>query len=509
MSPAIRRVLLIDDDEDDYVITRDLLTDIGTQHFEIIWSASANDALERIRVESFDVILVDYYVGERTGLEIVRLGVEIGCATPMILLTGVGDREIDLAAATAGAADYLEKGKLTPALLDRSIRYAIGAADARRALFEKTVFLQMVLDNADTGIATFDRHAQLISSNKKFFAMLDLEPRLGTRPSNAEPIACEELASILRLAEFPAIKRFEHVKRDGRVVEIRHNGAPDLGIVTVCVDVTDHKRAEDMLRSAKEHAEQSNRAKTEFLANMSQELRTPLNAIIGFSDIMQRANKRPLSPESYREYAAHINFSGTHLLNIINDILDTSKIEAGKFQLVEEIISLADVIRSSLRMVQQRMETSEIKVTEPDYHAVPTVRGDERVLLQVLLNLLSNAVKFTPARGRISVDVTRRGGGALCIAVRDTGIGIAAENIPLVLEPFGQVEEGLNRRFSGTGLGLPLARSLMELHGGHLQLSSEHGVGTTVEIILPADRVIDPADGSTVPTDRDPARRIA
>jgi two-component system cell cycle sensor histidine kinase PleC len=235
--------------------------------------------------------------------------------------------------------------------------------------------------------------------------------------------------------------------------------------------------------SEKTRAETANRSKSEFLANMSHELRTPLNAIIGFSEIMGSGLFGELGSPKYKEYAADIHASGTHLLELINDILDMSKIEAGRMTLETQDIEISDVVEESLRLVSGRADMANVTI-ENELPALPTVKADKRAVKQVLLNLLSNAVKFTPAGGSIYL----RGSAAdgfITLAVEDTGIGIPASALPKIGRPFEQVESQHSKTHKGTGLGLALSRSLVELHGGTLTIESTEGVGTKVSFTLP------------------------
>jgi signal transduction histidine kinase len=243
------------------------------------------------------------------------------------------------------------------------------------------------------------------------------------------------------------------------------------------------------LERARLAAETSNRVKSQFLANMSHELRTPLNAIIGFSEMIRDGIVGPLASR-YREYARDIHSSGRHLVKLIGDILDLSKIEAGRLELREELVDLPTVVHDCRRLVLARVERGGLALgidLPPD---LPPVRADELRLKQVLLNLLSNAVKFTRPGGRVDVSATVTKRGGIDIRIADTGIGMKAEEIPIALEPFRQVEGSMTRRYEGTGLGLPLARTLIELHGGSLSIVSAPGKGTTVTVALPPERVV-------------------
>ena len=233
----------------------------------------------------------------------------------------------------------------------------------------------------------------------------------------------------------------------------------------------------------------ANRAKSEFLAIMSHELRTPLNAILGFSDMMRSEVHGPIEAEEYKEYLEHVHDSGIHLLELINNILDLSKADAGKLELLEDEVDVNGVLRAVFDMVAPLAEADEVSLEFDVPPELPHMIADPRMVRQVMTNLLSNAIKFTKAGGSVRLSAGYVEGGDLTIKVADTGIGIAPENIPRILEPFIQVDSALNRRYEGTGLGLPLANKLMEVHGGSLAVESEVDKGTTVTITFPASRI--------------------
>ena len=267
--------------------------------------------------------------------------------------------------------------------------------------------------------------------------------------------------------------------------------APDgtMYVVGTISDGTRQRQSEIELRSAKIAAEGANQAKSFFLANMSHELRTPLNAIIGFSEIICSELFGGIKPK-YRDYAKDIFESGTHLLNLINDILDLSKIDAGKFELHEESCDLDEAIRQALVFVRESMQEAGIALQENSVAGLPALRADARAIKQIITNLVSNAVKFTPRGGRIIVGAVLDRDNALVLTVRDTGIGMDPQSIPLALTPFRQIDSALDRRYQGSGLGLPLAKGLLSLHGGTLEIESALGQGTTVAARFPPQRTI-------------------
>ncbi|NQU57934.1 MAG: PAS-domain containing protein [Rhodospirillales bacterium] len=320
-----------------------------------------------------------------------------------------------------------------------------------------------------------------------------------------------------RLEERRVIKEEtrETLLSSGRTYLSRNKQTNDGGMMIIHTDITVRKAMEEELRKAhaeleqrveertlklsqevaerkwaEEQANLANRIKSDLLANMSHELRTPLNAIIGFSESMKEETFGPVGSDKNREYLKDIHQSGQHLLELINDILDVSAIEADALELHEENVNISNIVKTSIRIIKPRADTGQITISSSIDPELPLIYVDERRAKQVLLNLLSNAVKFTPKDGQISLSAWTNDDGSLAVAIADNGIGMNEEEVNLALSSFGQVDSGLNRKYEGTGLGLPLTRGLMELHGGTLEIKSEPGSGTSVIVTFPKERVI-------------------
>ena len=316
---------------------------------------------------------------------------------------------------------------------------------------------------------------------------IDLMPRLRVlQPELVCVLMSADLDSRTALA---ALRRgaFDHFDKTADLAAL-------LPILDRCFDCVQLQReqaaAYESLRIAKEKAEAASRFKSGFLATMSHELRTPLNAIIGFSDMMQCEVLGALGNEQYRSYAADIHDSGTHLLQIINDFLDLSKAEAGKLELHEEVFDLRSTVRSVRQLTKESIRIAGLSASFDLSADLPLLRADKCKAKQVLLNLVTNAVKFTPVCGRLEIDGCFDPRIGLSLTVTNTGIGIAPGDIGRVLEPFEQVDSSLGRQHRGTGLGLPLVKAIMELHGGRVELTSEVGVGTRVRVTFPPERAV-------------------
>ncbi|MBW7852148.1 MAG: nitrate- and nitrite sensing domain-containing protein [Rhodospirillales bacterium] len=273
-------------------------------------------------------------------------------------------------------------------------------------------------------------------------------------------------------------------------VRVSEHKAEDGSTVAVYSDITDMKQREAALREARHAADLANRAKTEFLANMSHEFRTPLNAIIGFSEIMREEMMGPLENLHYKRYAGDIRDAGSRLLQLVEDVLDMARMENGTVALREEPVDLRAAMQSALTVIGERAAQRQIGIAVQIDPALPGLRADAGRLKQVFVNLLSNAVKFTPERGAIVVAAERDEVGGLRVTVSDTGIGIPPDTVAKVLAPFGQADSGLARRFDGAGLGLPLCKSIMDLHQGTLEIAGCEGGGTAVTLRFPAERLV-------------------
>jgi two-component system cell cycle sensor histidine kinase PleC len=377
--------------------------------------------------------------------------------------------------------------------------------------------LRDAIESVSEAFVLWDKQGRLLMCNKNYRSFFRLEPQI-LKPG----VLREELEAQAKHAvrqEFPALGGRKGVREaelvDGRWVQISERTTAEGGLVVTAADITALKAQEearrvneDELRRAvvnlersqeqlselarkyeneKVRAEGANQAKSEFLANMSHELRTPLNAINGFSEIMVAEMYGPVGDPRYKDYARDILNSGQHLLALINDILDMSKIEAGKMNLRFEPVALEDVAEDALRLVRNRAEAAGLAL-RLDFSDLPEVEADYRAVKQVLLNLLSNAIKFTPRGGLITVRAERRDdplGERVRISVQDTGIGIPPEDLARLAQPFEQIESQHAKTRQGTGLGLALTKALVEMHGGLLDLRSAPGQGTSASFSLP------------------------
>ncbi len=302
--------------------------------------------------------------------------------------------------------------------------------------------------------------------------------------ANGEPIAVEFR---VRRAGAAGPARYVWVEMRCRPMRPQDTTAVERpSIVAVTRDVSDRKAQEAELTRTRDEAESASRAKTQFLANMSHELRTPLNAVIGFSEILNRELFGALGEARYRDYARLIHESGEHLLNVVNDILDMSKIEAGKFKIVKEPFEVASLVKSCCELMRHTAEQRSLSLIVDVAPGIPELPADKRACKQMLLNVISNAIKFTDPGGWVRVSA-RVEGESVELAVADNGIGIAEADLPKLGNPFVQANNSYDRSYDGAGLGLSVVKGLARLHGGQLELASTLGQGTTATILLPLD----------------------
>ncbi len=422
----------------------------------------------------------------------------------------------------AGGVRWIDaRGQSRQALREGAYSHLMGVAlditDARRASARAQAAenrLRDAIESVSDAFVLFDLRGRLVLWNQAFVDAFSFPP--GVLVRGVQKATLNALATEAIQAEHPSASGRAGVRevelKDGRWLQLAERFTGDGGTVVIAADITvirrqeaERRRAADELRTmvaeledresrltvlarkyeiAMTRAEAANQAKSEFLANMSHELRTPLNAINGFSEIMAGEMFGSLGDARYKGYAADIHASGQHLLSLINDILDMAKIEAGKLTLHYETVSLNSLCQDAIRLTRGKAAESGLSLTLQASEEIE-IAADHRGLKQVLLNLISNAVKFTPEGGQVTVRVERRGPDHVRIAVTDTGIGIAAKDLSRLAQPFEQVEGQHSKTTQGTGLGLALTRSLIELHQGQMVIDSEPGVGTTVRFDLP------------------------
>ena len=449
--------------------------------------------------------------------------------------------EVDLEVLAAHAAVWLQmRGRIVPGGPGGDEARIVGVAiditerkgaQARVAAAESR--LRAALESMSESFVLWDSRRRLVLWNRKFRDLFDFSEGMlkpGMSYDAVEQAAARAIKAVHGGAENK--QAYEIELADGRWLHYSDRATADGGMVSVGADITDlkhheaaltenqaqlRKTVEDVKRSQariadlarkyeaeKIRAEEANRSKSEFLANMSHELRTPLNAINGFSEIMLKEMFGPLGDERYTGYMNDILTSGKHLLELINDILDMSKIEAGKMQLQPEPTDVTELIEQCLRIVRGRADEKRLQL-RADVSDLPELEIDPRAFKQVMINLVSNAVKFTPEGGRVNVRGFLSGLG-VAFQISDTGIGISKDDLPRLGRPFEQIENQHSKSHQGSGLGLALSKSLIELHGGTLSIDSRLGEGTTVTIVIPIsqDQPIDREAIDRITRDEDP-----
>ncbi len=481
-------------------------------------------ALEFAAKQEPDIVITDFKMPELDGAEFIRRfrALENCIDVPVMVITAYEDKDLRYRALEAGATDYLlspvdhHEFRVRSHNLLMLRRQQLLLKERATSLEERMIeeerrhqdelrhsheLLLRVIDAVPVRVSATDRNGRFVFANDCFARAMNrpVQAIIGNTLAELQPgeetdAAMELDRSLIAGETKPAAFEVDVTDPGGEQMVLLTNKAvldDDVGrpmlVVTVSLDITDRKNAELAVLAAKEVAELANHSKTEFLANMSHELRTPLNAIIGFSQLMADEVLGPLGNAKYTGYARDICNSAEHLLGIINDILDVSKLEAGKFELEEEMIDITQITRNLLHFVADRASALEVTIETDIENDLPRLRADARKLKQILLNLVTNALKFSQPGSRVTLRA-RTHNGAIILEVVDRGIGMDETEVTTAITRFGQVASTWNRKHAGTGLGLPLAIGLVELHDGKLEIRSRKGEGTTVTVTFPAER---------------------
>ncbi|MBU6505917.1 MAG: HAMP domain-containing protein [Alphaproteobacteria bacterium] len=459
----IARAKGIDDDFDNLV---ELTAEDGFKFRE-----TALASIARYRTLSIAATLAAVLLGGVIALLLARHMVR-PIATASSAARRIAEGELDV---EIGAAGNDELGQLlgSMAVMRDNIRGMMEREIAARRSAQNRLI--NALENSAEGVVLADANGRILIANSQVTAFF---PTLAGSLAPGAPFP-EMLDSAL------AQPRGEMCVDGIRWLHLSRSVTSDGGFVVIISDISAIKERELALSAAKEQAETANRAKTEFLANMGHELRTPLNAVIGFSEIIAGEMVGPVGQPSYKEFANDIMRSGRHLLEMINDILDFAKCEGGNLEIMPEPTEAHVAMEQAATFFAREAERGQLALAvAPDTSGI-WLMADPVRLRRILQQLVSNAVKFTPAGGHITLSARRAGAGFVALSVADTGIGMRAEDIPVALSPFSQVDSSLARRYEGTGMGLPLCKSIIELHGGRLEIASAPRQGTTVTVLLP------------------------
>lgn len=478
---------------DEKILDRfDMLIELNADHGFV----SRRAAIEEVGNFGYTVILL-------TGLAILITGVitlliRRRISKPLSMAAQVADRiaggEFDIPI-PRGGRDEIGALLNSMTVMQRNIAAHIAHEQARAQSAESR--LMDAIENSGEGVILSGADGVVaISSSEvpKFFPDIAGEIQPGRKiadalqrieqQSESEYAAEQPLSALLSSSANGAPLATERQLPDGRWVRFTASRTSEGGTILFLSDFTDIKAREEGYRAAKQQAEEASIAKTRFLSNMSHELRTPLNAILGFSEMMTTEIFGRLGSPRYLEYSQDILGSGRHLLAVINSVLDIAKSESGKMSLSPEPVDLQSVLRDCAKMLAGQYETARVEFTMNASVVPLIVSGEKAKLRQIFINLMSNAVKFTESGGSVTI-TPRTDSDGIVVEVADTGIGMAADEIPIALTPFAQIDNRLERRYEGTGLGLPLARTLAELHGGRLEIESEPAKGTIVRVYLP------------------------
>ena len=408
---------------------------------------------------------------------------------------------IELLLASVG---ILMSGGCLLLLLLHEIREARRAQAAEMSALSR---LSDAIESFSDGFSLFDKDDRLVMCNQEFRRMhpqaadklvpgVEFEKLVRANVASGqipEAIGQEDewVKRRMRLHRNPG-GDFEIKFADGHWLRVSERRTGDGGCVSIRTDITALKQRQEDLSSQQQRADSANKAKTDFLLTMSHELRTPLNAIMGFSEVMKQQLRGPLGDARYVDYANDIYDSANHLLAVISNILDISRIEAGRLELDEQAVVIGDEIDKALRQLEEEARGADVKLAseiEPD---LPLLLGDAHKIQQIVINLVGNAVRYMPDSGRVTVQAYREEEGGIVLNVEDDGAGMSAEDVERVISPFVRLSNPMVRAHDGTGLGLPLVKALVELHGGQFTLTSEPGKGTTGTAIFPKSRVIQP-----------------
>lgn len=496
------------------------------------WSSSVITALEvageglfvvsdKYKIEHMNKVLVDMF-GDRTGETCYQAVADRDGPCDYCKLPAVTKNE-----ETVSYEPIVANGK-TFSIFATPFRNEDGSISKLEVINDITVLrdaeqkLVDAIESISEGFVLYDADHRLVICNsrfKEFYGYSDEEAAPGAHADELGRLDIERGAVVIDTTPEDYVfrrigenrikhKTFMVQLKDGRILETRDRDTVSGGIVSIQEDVTEYRMARKELQESHEELESrveertrelaksvekvgvANRAKSELMANVSHELRTPLNAIIGFSDFLKGEAFGPLGHDKYRECVEDIAHSSQHLLELISDILDVSAIESGKLELHEDDLSIAELAESSIRLVKHRAKEGSVELETNIAPTLPRLHADARRVKQILLNLLSNAVKFTPPDGKVSLEASLDECGAFLLTIRDTGVGMTMDELAKAMTEFGQVGRNAADKHEGAGLGLPLTKGLVELHGGNFDITSEKGTGTSITVTFPNERVV-------------------